>query len=141
MAISSTIAAVLTVALLVATTRVAEGQSDCAAKLVPCAAYLNSTNPSAECCSAIREVVSTQLDCLCRLYETPGALGGINITQALLLPKYCNIPNDISACNAPRSSALPPPAAGGGRDDNAAGRLSWMGMPALLLLSALTFLH
>ncbi|KAK6118986.1 hypothetical protein DH2020_047272 [Rehmannia glutinosa] len=99
MAFSSTIAAVLTVALLVSVTRVAEGQSDCAANLVPCAAYLNSTDPSDECCTAIRQVVTTQLDCICRLYQTPGALPGINITQALLLPKHCNISNDVSACN------------------------------------------
>ncbi|KAK4400347.1 hypothetical protein Sango_1140800 [Sesamum angolense] len=143
MAFSSTIAAVLTVALLVAATGVAEAQTDCVSKLVPCADYLNSTNPSATCCNAIKEVVTTQLDCLCRLYNNPALLGGINITQALLLPKYCNLPGDVSACNAlaPHPSSVPPPAVPGGGGGNAAGRISWMGMPALLLLSALSFFY
>ncbi|KAG8382387.1 hypothetical protein BUALT_Bualt05G0072100 [Buddleja alternifolia] len=144
MGFSFNIAAVLTVAVLVASTRVAEGQSDCASQLVPCAEYLNSTNPSAICCNAIRQVVTTQLDCLCRLYNNPALLAGINITQALELPKHCNISSDTSPCNAlaPGSSSVPPPALpGGGNGGNAAGRLSWIGMPTLVLLSAFTFLY
>lgn len=140
----STIVAVLTVALVVCAARVAEGQSsDCASKLVPCAAYLNSTNPSAECCDAMKTVVTTQLPCLCGLINNPAALAGINLTQALELPKYCNLPSDTSACNAPApgSSSLPPPATPGGNGANAAGTISWMGMPALLLASAFTFFY
>ncbi|KAL8498390.1 hypothetical protein ACS0TY_021637 [Phlomoides rotata] len=144
MASSTTIVAVLTVALLVATTRLAEGQADCASKLVPCAEYLNSTKPSAECCNAMKEVVTTQLSCLCGLIKNPSLLGGINMTQALELPKYCNIPGDTSACNAalaPTSSNPPPAVPGGSGGTNAGRRISWMGMPAVLLVSALTFFY
>ncbi|KAL3645595.1 hypothetical protein CASFOL_010775 [Castilleja foliolosa] len=144
---SWTTAAVLTVALLVAATGVAEGQSDCVAQLVPCYAFLNSTTtPSPECCNGIRRVVATQLQCLCNLYKNPQALQGINITQALELPTHCNISNDLSACNgidlAPGASAHPSPAVPG-RDGNrnGASTSSWMGMPTLVLLSAFTFLY
>ncbi|EYU40261.1 hypothetical protein MIMGU_mgv11b0165481mg, partial [Erythranthe guttata] len=115
MALSSNIAAALAVLVVVlaASSRVAEGQADCASKLVPCAAYLNSTTPSAECCSSIKEVVTTQLECLCRLYANPGLLPGINMTQALMIPKYCNLSTDTNACKtalSPRSSPPAPPA-------------------------------
>lgn len=104
MSSSSTIAAVMAVALLFAAGgRPAEGQSDCAAKLVPCAEYLNSTNPSSECCDAMKTVVTTQLPCLCGLLKNPTALG-VNLTQALELPKYCNLPSDTSACKGMRIS-------------------------------------
>lgn len=101
---TTTMAVVLAVALLVvATSRVAEGQStDCVSKLVPCAQYLNTTTtPGVDCCDAIKSVVTTELDCLCKIYNQPGGLGayGINPQQALALPKRCNLPNDISACN------------------------------------------
>lgn len=86
------------VALLVITTRTAEGQADCAANLIPCAEYLNSTNPAPACCNAIREVVSTQLRCLCNLYNNPNLVPGINMTQALELPKHCNLSADTSRC-------------------------------------------
>ncbi|KAG6396968.1 hypothetical protein SASPL_143128 [Salvia splendens] len=142
---SSTIAAVMTVVVLLAAGRVAEGQSsDCASKLVPCAEYLNSTKPSAECCDAMKTVITTQLPCLCGLIRNPGVLP-VNITQALELPKHCNLPSNTSACNAladaPGSSSLPPPATPGGNGGNGAGALTQMGMPALLLASAFTFFY
>ncbi|GFQ04023.1 protein yls3 [Phtheirospermum japonicum] len=142
MGFSWTIAAVVTVAVVVAATGVAEGQSDCVAQLVTCAQYLNSTSPSRECCNAIQRVVSTQLPCLCSLYKNPQAFPGINITQALELPTHCNLPNDVSACDAlaPGSSAHPPPGVPG-RDGNGASMSSWMGMPTLVLVSAITFLY
>ncbi|XP_012852554.1 PREDICTED: non-specific lipid-transfer protein 1-like isoform X2 [Erythranthe guttata] len=146
MALSSKIAAALTVLVVVlaASSRVAEGQQDCASKLVPCAAYLNSTTPSAECCSSIKEVVTTQLECLCRLYANPGLLPGINMTQALMIPKYCNLSTDTNACKtalSPRSSPPAPPAPGAKDNKNDAGSISWVGIPAFVLASALTFLY
>ena len=96
---SSTIAAaVMTVAVLLAAGRVVEGQSDCASKLIPCVDYLNSTKPSKECCDAMSTVITTQLPCLCGLLRNPAAIP-VNITQALELPKHCNLPGDTTACN------------------------------------------
>ncbi|KAL3820193.1 hypothetical protein ACJIZ3_006098 [Penstemon smallii] len=143
MSATTLIAAVLTVVLLVASTRVVEGQSDCASRLIPCADYLNSTNPSAMCCNALREVVRTQLPCLCNLYRTPGLFSGmgINDTQALLLPRNCNLPSDTTACNALAPGSSTVPAVPGGPGGNGAGRNSWTGKSALLLALAVTFLY
>lgn len=86
-------------ALLSATTTEAQTPS-CASKLVPCAPFLNSTKPPASCCDPLREAVTKDLQCLCNLYENPALLIslGINVTQAIGLPKYCNIPGDVTAC-------------------------------------------
>lgn len=99
--ISSKLSLLITVALMAATTTLTVAQPpSCASKLVPCAPYLNSTKPPASCCDPLREAVTKDLDCLCTLYENPTLLPslGINVTQALALPKACNIPGDVSAC-------------------------------------------
>ncbi|XP_075505766.1 non-specific lipid transfer protein GPI-anchored 7-like isoform X1 [Primulina tabacum] len=143
---TTTTAVVLTVALLVvATSQVAEGQStDCVSKLVQCAQYLNTTGtPGSDCCTAIKSVVETELDCLCKIYNQPGGLSafGIDVNQALALPKRCGLPNDVSTCKAfaPGSSIVPPPP-GAPDKGNAVDRISWIGMPALLLVSSTIFL-
>ncbi|GFZ06971.1 hypothetical protein Acr_18g0011410 [Actinidia rufa] len=97
--ISAVVAVVVAAVVLV----VAEGQSStpsCAQKLVPCANYINSTNPPSSCCEPLREAVTKEMTCLCNLYNTPGLLAsfGINITQALLLPGRCKIPGDLNSC-------------------------------------------
>ncbi|XP_073145908.1 non-specific lipid transfer protein GPI-anchored 7 [Henckelia pumila] len=135
------------VLVVVSASRVAEGQStDCVSKLALCGQYLNSTTtPGADCCDAMKTVVTTQLDCLCKIYNQPGGLRalGIDPQQALALPKRCNLPNDVTACNAlaPGASAVPPP--GTPDKKNGVDRISWTGMPALLLLmvSATMFLY
>ncbi|KAJ8538678.1 hypothetical protein K7X08_029974 [Anisodus acutangulus] len=130
-----------TVAIMATTAADAETPS-CASKLVPCAPFLNNPKPPAECCDPLREAITNDLDCLCKLYENPTLLPslGINITQALALPKACNIPGDISSCKgaAPGpSSALPPPATPGGKDDNnGVKKFAWTGMSSLLVLCA-----
>ncbi|XP_051129206.1 non-specific lipid transfer protein GPI-anchored 7-like [Andrographis paniculata] len=136
----------LALAVVTAAAAVAEGQNDCAAQLVPCAAYLNSSNPSAECCGAIRQVVSTQLPCLCNLVNHPELVPGVDLAQALKLPQHCNISSDTSACRSPApdsSAGLPPPATRGGGDGNGGIRVSsWMGMPAaFLFILGVTFLY
>ncbi|KAF8012961.1 hypothetical protein BT93_I0966 [Corymbia citriodora subsp. variegata] len=85
----------------------------CESKLMPCAAYLNLTNPSNTCCNPLREAVSTVLACLCNLYNNPSLLTslGINITQALQLTRECGISTDTGLCNASAttlSQATPP---------------------------------
>ncbi|XP_031114654.1 protein YLS3-like [Ipomoea triloba] len=71
------------------------------AQSISCAAYLNSTKPPASCCDALKESVTKELSCLCKLYKNPEVLKslGVNITQALQLPKHCGISNDVSACD------------------------------------------
>ncbi|XP_009627049.1 non-specific lipid transfer protein GPI-anchored 7-like [Nicotiana tomentosiformis] len=140
---SALITVVVTVAIMAAT--VAEAQTpSCAAKLVPCAPYLNSTKPPAECCDPLKEAITNELDCLCKLYENPTVLPsfGINITQALALPKACNIPGDLSSCNGnaapgPGSETLPPPATPGGKNDsNGVNKIAWTGTSSLFVLFA-----
>ncbi|XP_059642949.1 non-specific lipid transfer protein GPI-anchored 7-like [Cornus florida] len=111
----TTVVVVVVVVVVMVATRVAEGQStpSCAQKLVPCANYINSTNPPASCCDPLREAVTQDRECLCNLYNTPGLLAslGINVTQALLLPGHCNVPGNTSACTKattpPTSSSVP----------------------------------
>ncbi|XP_055822233.1 non-specific lipid transfer protein GPI-anchored 7 [Solanum dulcamara] len=100
----------MTAALLLATTTEAQTTS-CASKLVPCAPYLNSTSkPPASCCDPLREAVTKDLQCLCKLYENPTLLPslGINVTQIIALTKNCNIPGDLTACKAASPSSSSP---------------------------------
>lgn len=96
---------VMVVAMVIVTVaRVADGQQtpECASKLTACVDYLNTTKPPDSCCKPLRDTVEKERDCLCKLYSS-GLLEsiGINVTQALLLPKNCGISSDISACRGP----------------------------------------
>lgn len=134
-------AVLVAVVVLVAATKAAEGQSttSCAQKLVPCADYMNSTNPPASCCNPLRDVVTNELSCLCTLYNTPGLLASlnVNITQALLLAGRCNVPGDLNSClkaSAPSpTSSTGTPRATPGNDKNGVGRITWTGMSTILL--------
>ncbi|PHT39624.1 hypothetical protein CQW23_18478 [Capsicum baccatum] len=118
----------------------AQTPPSCASKLVPCAPYLNSSRPPAECCDPLREAITQDLDCLCKLYENPTLLPslGINVTQALALPKACNIPGEITSCKGaapgPNSQGLPPPATPGG--NNGVNKFTWSGMSIFVVLCA-----
>lgn len=75
----------------------------CAQDLLSCADYLNSTaQPSATCCTAIKQTVATQLPCLCNLFYTPGLLEslGSNITSALRIATACGQSLDTSKCKS-----------------------------------------
>lgn len=116
----------------------------CAAKLVPCAAYMNSTNPPDTCCNPLRQAVANERACLCNLYNTPGLLAsmGIDVTQALQLTKECGASTDTSLCNAsatpPSSSTTTPPATPG--DGGGAGRMAWSGISgSFLILASMMF--
>ncbi|KAI3918301.1 hypothetical protein MKX01_041621 [Papaver californicum] len=117
----------------------AQNVPGCAAALVPCAGYLNSTKPPESCCKPLKETIKTQRKCLCDLYEDQSLLPvmGINVTQALLLPKYCGVSDDTSLCSkaeapAPSSATSPPPpgVAGG---TNGATQMAWTGFSSLAL--------
>ncbi|XP_057462049.1 non-specific lipid transfer protein GPI-anchored 7-like [Actinidia eriantha] len=144
------ISAVVVVVVAAVVLVVAEGQSStpsCAQKLVPCANYINSTNPPSSCCEPLREAVTKEMTCLCNLYNTPGLLAsfGINITQALLLPGRCKIPGDLNSCvkaSAPISpSSSEPPPATPGNDKNGADRIAWTRTSSLLLFWASLMLY
>ncbi|CAN4077905.1 unnamed protein product [Withania somnifera] len=140
---SSKLSWLIMVALLSATTITEAQTPSCASKLVPCAPFLNSTKPPDSCCTPLREAVTNDLPCLCKLYQNPTLLPslGINVTQAIGLPKFCNIPGDVTACNkaaAPSSnssssSEKTPPAT---KDKNGVSRVTWTGISSLLVLFA-----
>ncbi|CAN4127556.1 unnamed protein product [Withania somnifera] len=136
----------ITAVLLLTTTKTKAQTPSCASKLVPCAPFLNSTKPPDSCCTPLREAVTNDLQCLCKLYQNPTLLPslGINVTQAIALPKYCNIRGDVAACNkaaAPSSNSSSPsektplitPAT---KDKNGVSRVAWTGISSLLVLFA-----
>lgn len=93
-----TIMAILVVVVVMG---MAEAQTpSCASKLVPCANYLNSTKPGDECCNSIKQAVTTELPCLCNLYNTPGLLQsfGVSVDQALRLTQNCGVPVRLDQC-------------------------------------------
>ncbi|WJX94607.1 hypothetical protein P8452_76010 [Trifolium repens] len=129
--------------LLMINTIEAQDTPSCAAQLIPCADFLNSTKPPNSCCDPLKKTVETQLTCLCNLFYTPGLLESlrINITQALDLSRNCGVTSDISTCkhagSAPPPTAGSPPATKGG--EGAAGRVSFTGFSFLLLLASMLF--
>ncbi|RZC88415.1 hypothetical protein C5167_016221 [Papaver somniferum] len=107
-------------------------QSDCTNVIIslsPCLNYLtgNSSTPSSDCCSQLSTVVRSKPECLCQVLNgDDSSLAGLNInkTQALGLPKACNVQTpSISKCNSAGSPSGSPsdtpdspttPASGGG---------------------------
>ncbi|KAK3429054.1 hypothetical protein EUGRSUZ_E00466 [Eucalyptus grandis] len=80
----------------------------CVSKLTDCAAYLNTTTtPPDTCCTPLKEVVNTQLTCLCNVLKSPGLLisMGIDVQKALQLTTRCGVSTDTSKCNG---TATPP---------------------------------
>nr|XP_025888200.1 lipid transfer-like protein VAS isoform X2 [Solanum lycopersicum] len=134
----------ISAALLSATITDAQTTS-CASKLVPCAPFLNSTSkPLASCCDPLREAVTKDLQCICKLFENPTLLPslGINVTQVIALLKNCNIPGNVNTCKAaaPSSSSpsgkTPPVTTPASKDKNGVSTVAWTGMSSLLMLFA-----
>ncbi|KAD5803678.1 hypothetical protein E3N88_15038 [Mikania micrantha] len=86
--------------------------------LSPCLNYIsgNTSTPSSGCCTQLASVVRSQPQCLCQVLNGGGSSLGltINQTQALELPKACNVQtpptshcNAASPTNSP-SGTLPP---------------------------------
>ncbi|XP_019179530.1 PREDICTED: lipid transfer-like protein VAS [Ipomoea nil] len=132
--------------IVAATTTAAEDQSapSCGTKLATCAAYLNSsTTPPPSCCDPLKEALTKELPCICALFSDKQLLIGlgVDISQAINLPKHCGMSSINNACKpadeapTPHSSAsLPPPATAGGKDDNGVGKIAWTGVSSLLVL-------
>jgi hypothetical protein len=77
----------------------------CAAKLLPCAGYLNSTStaaPAAACCGPLREAAANETACLCSMLLNRAALRAFGVApeQGLILARRCNVTTDASACAA-----------------------------------------
>ncbi|KAM0045592.1 putative plant non-specific lipid-transfer protein/Par allergen [Helianthus debilis subsp. tardiflorus] len=146
MATSSAITVVVTLLVMVVSISTAQAQTQtCASKLVPCAQYLNSTTtPPNSCCDPIKEAVANDLECLCGLYENPSFLTnlGIDVQQALRLPRLCGISSDTTACKTAQapggSSTQPPPGSTPG--GNGAGKIASSGVVGLLFISTFMML-
>ncbi|XP_048600362.1 non-specific lipid transfer protein GPI-anchored 5-like isoform X2 [Brassica napus] len=104
----------LTVFMAVMSSTRVSAQSSCTTALIsmsPCLNYItgNTTSPSQQCCSQLGNVVRSSPDCLCQALNGGGSQLGINVnqTQALALPRACNVQTPpVSRCNndSPNSS-------------------------------------
>ncbi|CAN4101222.1 unnamed protein product [Withania somnifera] len=84
------------------------GQSDNCQQVIvglaPCSDYIqgNATKPSSGCCTQLATIVKNQPQCLCQVVNGGAASSlGINVnqTQALGLPKACNVQTPaVSLC-------------------------------------------
>ncbi|KAL2935815.1 hypothetical protein RDABS01_018933 [Bienertia sinuspersici] len=115
--------------------------------LQPCLDYItgNSSTPSSSCCGQLGSVVRTSPECLCQVLNG-GASGvaaslNINQTQALTLPKACNVQTPpTSSCNnagSPAGSPFGSPSGGSGSKTTPTGESSDAKMsksPAIILL-------
>ncbi|CAL5040897.1 unnamed protein product [Urochloa decumbens] len=117
------LAFVLAVAACVAAAASAQGTASgggavlsCAAKLVPCAAYLNATTaPPPACCGPLKEAAANETACMCAMLldkAAPQAFG-VAPEQGLGLAKRCGVTTDASAC-AKSGTAAATSAAGAG---------------------------
>ena len=76
----------------------AQAVPSCITPLMKCTDFLRSTNPSADCCNAVKEAVTKDLPCLCSLLLNKNLINQFNMTRVLELPKYCNITASTSLC-------------------------------------------
>lgn len=76
----------------------------CIQKLMPCQPYLHSATPPppASCCMPLKEIVETDVNCLCSVFNNVDMLKSLNLTKenALVLPKACGANADVSQCKA-----------------------------------------
>ncbi|KAF5768288.1 putative plant lipid transfer protein/Par allergen [Helianthus annuus] len=108
---------VVTIAVL-CSCAMAQSSSGCTNVIIsmsPCLNYIsgNSSTPSSGCCTQLATVVKSQPQCLCEVLNGGGSSLGLNInqTQALELPRACNVQTPpTSQCNAgsPGSSPTTP---------------------------------
>jgi hypothetical protein len=99
----ATAAAVALVAVMcvLAPRAAAQTTPNCAAKLVPCSPYINTTGtPPDTCCSPLKDAVQNDLKCLCDLYATPEIFKAFNISieAALGVSKRCGLDDTTTAC-------------------------------------------
>ncbi|XP_066376523.1 non-specific lipid transfer protein GPI-anchored 7-like [Miscanthus floridulus] len=116
----------------------AQTTPNCAAKLVPCSQYINTTGtPPATCCDPLKDAVQNDLKCLCDLYATPEIFKAFNISldAALGLSKRCGLNDTTAACKGLSPTQSPPGSpSGGGSGSNAGHRTLSVGFPVLMSL-------
>ncbi|KAK1411152.1 hypothetical protein QVD17_37697 [Tagetes erecta] len=113
----------------------AQSSSGCTNVIIsmsPCLNYItgNSSTPASGCCTQLASVVKSQPRCLCEVLNGGGSSLGLNInqTQALELPRACNVQTPpTSQCDAaspgsspttPSSSNNPSGSGSGSKTDN-----------------------
>ncbi|CAI9118426.1 OLC1v1019998C1 [Oldenlandia corymbosa var. corymbosa] len=99
----------------------AQSNTDCTQVIIsmsPCLSYIqgNSTTPASGCCTQLETVVRSQPQCLCQVLNGGSSLGiNINQTQALALPKACNVQTPgASQCKSSGGSPASSPGAAPG---------------------------
>lgn len=83
-------------------TKAQDSSTSCASKLIPCQPYLaTTTQPPGSCCNSIKEAVSKELPCLCKIYNDPTLFKslGLNVSQAIMLSQRCGVTTDLSNCS------------------------------------------
>ncbi|KAL6494366.1 hypothetical protein OROGR_031166 [Orobanche gracilis] len=75
----------------------------CVQKLLPCQPYLKGSSaaaPPASCCLPLKQIVSSDRQCLCKVFNDPNLLISLNVTRddALNLAKSCGADADTSIC-------------------------------------------
>ncbi|KAK9049170.1 hypothetical protein SSX86_031863 [Deinandra increscens subsp. villosa] len=106
--LKSMILVVTTIAMLCGGGMAQSSSSGCTNVIIsmsPCLNYItgNSSTPSSGCCTQLATVVKSDPQCLCQVLNGGGSSLGltINQTQALELPKACNVQTPpTSQCNA-----------------------------------------
>ncbi|KAJ6801602.1 lipid transfer-like protein VAS isoform X1 [Iris pallida] len=125
--------AVVLLAVTLAATVSAQQPLSCVSKLTPCAQFLNVTTPPDSCCGPLKEALTNELSCMCKIYRDSDLLKAfhIDLNAALQLPVRCGMPSSTTeACKSTAGAPAPPPpppAAPG-----ASNRVAWMGMPGLM---------
>lgn len=130
--------------------------TSCISGIIQCANYLATTGtPPTSCCNPLKNVINTEMECLCNLLNDTTLLRQfqINITQVEQLPLRCGLNATATSCpnvngnaTAPSGSAPSPstgsaPPFSSGLDSNSAVSSSSFGiwsLLALLLLGVVT---
>ncbi|CAL5187606.1 unnamed protein product [Lathyrus oleraceus] len=106
----------------------------CGNQVLPCIAYVNSSNPPDICCDPIKDLYETHETCFCQIVSTPGLFEtfGFKIGQVFRVIHLCGVKFDTT-CKAssptlPMLSAQPPATRGdeGGGDKIALTRVGYI---------------
>ncbi|MED6162136.1 hypothetical protein PIB30_067509 [Stylosanthes scabra] len=114
-------------------------EAQCMQKLVPCNKYMkDSSNVAEECCAPMRELASSDQQCLCSFFNNQDMLNSLKVSKedALKLPNACSVHVDIATCPADTkidSSKMAPQQQG---ESSSATGLTRFGVPSFVALLA-----